>query len=69
MTENKTGLGAFARGSLKTAAMALLRCFLPMNPLGQSVSETSSTGMTNGDCEDELMDLTWRLQALARREE
>jgi hypothetical protein len=70
MTENATGLGAPARGSLKTCLIARFKYFLPMYPLGHNVSETSSTGMIRGDS-DECIDLVrkdCRLQALARRE-
>ena len=44
----ESGDGALGRGEDRTWSMALWRYFFPMYPLGQSVSEMSSMGMTNG---------------------
>lgn len=56
--ENAIGLGALGSGEDSTSLIALFRCFFPMYPLGQSVSLTSSTGIINGDFEDELREHT-----------
>ena len=49
----ESGEGALGRGEDRTWSMALLRYFFPMYPLGQSVSEMSSMGMTNGRFEED----------------
>lgn len=51
--ENSIGRGASGRGEERTSSIARLRCFFPMYPLGHNVSDTSSTGMTNGSADDE----------------
>lgn len=47
------GWGASGRGEERTSFIARLRCFFPMYPLGHNVSDTSSTGMTNGCSPDD----------------
>ncbi len=51
--EKDIGRGALGRGEDKTLEIALLRYFFPMYPFGQSVSEISSMGITNGDDDDD----------------
>lgn len=51
--EKLIGRGASGRGEDRTSSMARLRCFFPIYPLGHNVSDTSSTGITNGDSVDD----------------
>ena len=49
MTEKASGRSASGRD--RTLSIARFKCFLPIKPLGHSVSEMSSTGITRGDVE------------------